>query len=141
MGITSLNTFVNSLTAITIAGVNRAYTEGMPDKINPADLPALFARIVEGGDQGLTTKTYGGWPSLICELIIAVELVGLNTVPANHAAVVDLIDALNNAVRALDVGSGNFGRGGLSWSWRLSNEETVGDQRVWAVVARFEGRG
>lgn len=136
---TSLNTFVNNLADLSITGVNRSY-DGHPSKVEAADLPALFPRAVEGADGQFTVRTYGGWPTLICELVILVEKVGLDTVPQNHQKVVDVIDNANTALRGA-VDKSKYGKSALSWSWELSSDEIVGETAYWAVVFRVEGAG
>lgn len=136
---TSLNTFVNNLADLSITGVNRKY-DGAPANVEAADLPALFPRSVEGTDGQFTQRTYGGWPTLVCELVVLVEKAGLDTVPNNHAEVVDLIDNTNTALRAA-VDTTKYGKGPLSWSWELTPDEVVGETQYWAVVFRVEGSG
>lgn len=136
---TTLNTFVNNLADLTITGVNRNY-DGAPANVEAADLPALFPRAVEGSDGQLTSGTYGGWPTLTCELVVLVEKAGLSTVPANHQLVVDLIDNTNTALR-MAVDTTKYGKGPLSWTWELSTDEVVGETQYWAVVFRVEGHG
>lgn len=136
---TSLNTFVNNLADLSITGVNRTY-DGQPSSVEAGDLPALYPRAVEGSDGQLTSRTYGGWPTLVCELVVLVEKAGLDTVPQNHAKVVDLIDNANTALRAA-VDVTKYGKGPLQWTWELSSDEIVGETQYWAVVFRVEGAG
>lgn len=136
---TTMNTFVNNLADLSITGVKRNY-DGAPSNVESADLPALFPRAVEGSDGAFTHRTYGGWQTLVCELVILVEKVGLDTVPQNHQKVVDVIDNANAALwAAVDVTK--YGKSRLSWDWALSSDEVVGETVYWAVVFRVEGAG
>lgn len=141
MAITTVNAFVNNLADVSVSGVTR-YFDGPPSApVQAADLPAMFPRIVEGRENPMTFQTHGGWPDMACELVILVQKAGLDTVPTNHQAVVDVIDDMNTALRALSTGNANQGRARLIWAWRLSNEEIVNDTLYWAIVVRVEGRG
>lgn len=137
MAITTLNTFVNNLADLSITGVKRNY-DGMPANVEAADLPAMFPRAVSGSDRPLTSGTYGGWPTLVCELVILVEKAGMDTVPQNHQKVVDIIDNANSALR-IAADTTKYSRGPLTWEWELSSDEIVGETQYWAVVIRVEG--
>lgn len=136
---TTLNTFVNNLADIAITGVKRKY-DGAPANVEAADLPAQFPRAVEGERMPLTVRSYGGWGTLICELVILVEKAGLDTVPNNHQKVVDVIDNANSALEQA-VDTSKYGSGPLRWSFELTPDEVVGEIPYWAVVVRIEGSG
>lgn len=136
MTITTLNTFVNNLADLTISGVTRIY-DGTPANVEPADLPAMFPRAIEMSEDGLTPKTYGGWPNYVVELVILVQEAGLDTSIANHAVVVDLMDNFATAIRKA-VSTSTYGRKPLSWTAAFQRE-VVATREYWAIVCRVEG--
>jgi len=141
MTLTSYNTFINNLADLAVTGVQRKL-DGPPTRGDTADLPLSFPRAVEGTEGPLTVETSGGWPTFRGQLVILVEPIGQGTVPLNHAAVVDLIDALSTALRAITpIHAKALGRGPISWTVALSSNEVVGEQQYWALVTTVEGHG
>ena len=139
--ITTYNTFINNLADLSVSGVVRAF-DGPPPSVATADLPCSFPRAVIGEEGPLTVQTPGGWPTFRGDLVIIVEPVGQSTSPLNHAAVVDIADALSTALRALTPNSAKpLGRAPISWTIALSSSEVVGETPYWALVTTVEGHG
>jgi hypothetical protein len=74
-----------------------------------------------------------GLPSLTCDLVIAVEVIGQNTQPANYAKTLGLIDALQETLA-------DEALGGVVDSWTLRMDgEAIGDTAYWVIVATVTG--
>lgn len=131
----SLTTFVQTLGALSVAGVKKAYT-APPAQLATANLPALYPRIpaslastvpvLSGNSTGLRQMT--------AELVVVVEPLGQNTAPANFERTAALIDALHTTLETL-AGTDETVDG---WAMRLTAEE-VGDGAYWMLVATVNG--
>ena len=135
MAFITLNTFVDGLEALVVAGVVRSYIHGPPSgAVSTADLPALFVHLPEISAVGrLVFANQGGTGSLRAQLIILVEPVAQSRQPENFDAAVDMADALEAAFIALTCGVGILG-----WSVRVTIF-SVAEIDYWAVVADVEG--
>ena len=141
MSLTSYNDFVDNLGEIVITGIQRQLP-GPPASVATADLYCSFPRAVEGEEEPLTVQTSGGWPTFRAQLVIIVEPIGRDTSPLNHAKVVDMIDNISTALRAVNPGDAlHLGRGPISWTTILSSNEVVGQTQYWALVTTVEGHG
>lgn len=138
---TSYATFLQALAGIEVEGVILPLAVP-PVRVETADLPASFATALEGmvlEEDYMTVQTFGGWPILRGNLVVLVEAAGQDTVPTNHVAVVEMVDAVVDALRGLPVGS--LGKGHLRWAVEVRADYILGDQAYWAVVTTVEGEG
>lgn len=134
MAITSYETFVDSLAALTVTGVTRKFTEP-PNSIGSADLPAMWPGLPSGEETAMTFQTAGGWPTLTCDLIIAVEAVAQDTQSANFAATITIMDNLSSALRLASIG-----RAALTWTITANALVQVAGVTYWAVIATVNGK-
>lgn len=133
MVITTYKTFTDGLTALSVTGVTRVFTEP-PTSIGTADLPAMYIRIPRGEEGAMTFQTSGGWPTLTCDLVIVVEAVGQNTQSANYAATIELMDNLSSALRLASIG-----RSALVFNIDGDVQTEIAGTSYWAVVATISG--
>lgn len=133
MTITTYTTFAAALAALSVTGVTRKLT-APPTSIATADLPAMWPGLPRGEEPSMTFKTAGGWPTLICDLIVAIEPVGQNTQGANYTATLAIMDALSTALRASSIG-----RASLTWTINANVQVIVSDTTYWAVVCTVTG--
>ncbi|MFA6271161.1 MAG: hypothetical protein WC657_08210, partial [Candidatus Paceibacterota bacterium] len=119
---------------LTVTGVTRKL-DNPPASLGTADLPAMWPGLPRGEEPPMTFQANGGWPVLVCDLVVALEPVGQNTQSANYAATVAMLDNLSTALRGA-----NIGRGGLRWSITANAQVDVSGTPYWAVIATIEGR-
>lgn len=101
---TTYVTFINELEALTVTGVTRKFTQGQPNTLNTADLPAQWVDLPRGESVPATcagdmTRT------LTADLLIALEPVGQNQKPTNFDAVVVMLDSIHTALDAAAFGT------------------------------------
>jgi hypothetical protein len=139
MSVTDFATFVGGLASLSITGVNTKF-DHIPQQLSTAQLPAMFVRLPEGTDGPLTLSTtaQGGWPTLTCEMVIAVEPQGQNRATQNYKATVALIDHINNALRGIK--TGDICQSKIRWSIR-GEQDWIGEQLYWLIVVRVTGNG
>ncbi len=133
---TTYTSFITALADITVSGVTRKYALNAtpPAALSTADLPAQFVWPGGGLNDGQRVMQSGGWPIYSGTLCIAVEPIGQSTAPANYAACVTMVDALDTA---LETGQHTISLGDcgpLSWSIREEIREIAG-VACWCVVA------
>lgn len=133
--ITTYKAFTTAIAALSVAGVRRKFTEP-PTSIGSADLPAMWPGLPRGDERAMTFTAEGGWSSIICDLVIAVEAVAQDTQSANYTSTMTIIDALSTALRATSV----IGRAKLAWSIQANVQVAVAGIPYWAVIATIEGR-
>ena len=124
--------YVAILAGLDVAGVVKTYT-APPTQLSTAQLPAQWARLPSGETAIASMGGQMGLPSLTCDLVIAVEVIGQNTQPANYAKTLGLIDALQATLA-------DEALGGVvdSWTLRLDAEQ-IGDAAYWVIVATVTG--
>lgn len=119
-----------------MTGVKRKYALNAtpPAKLTTASLPAQF--IWPGGSAGDSQRAMqsGSWPVYSGTICIAVEAVGQSNAPANYAACVTLVDALDTALEAGQhtISLGDCGQ--LSWTIREEIRDVAGTA-YWCVLA------
>jgi hypothetical protein len=124
--------YVAILAGLDVAGVVKAYT-APPTQLSTAQLPAQWARLPSGETAIASMGGQMGLPSLTCDLVIAVEVIGQNTQPANYAKTLGLIDALQATLA-------DEALGGVVDSWTLRMDgEAIGDTAYWVIVATVTG--
>lgn len=101
---TTYAAFVGELEALTVTGVTRKFTQGQPNTLNTADLPAQWVDLPRGESVPATcagdmTRT------LTADLLIALEPVGQNQKPTNFDAVVVMLDSIHTALDAATFGT------------------------------------
>jgi len=124
--------YVAILAGLDVAGVVKVYT-APPTQLSTAQLPAQWARLPSGETAIASMGGQMGLPSLTCDLVIAVEVIGQNTQPANYAKALGIIDALQAALA-------DEALGGVVDSWTLRMDgEAIGDTAYWVIVATVTG--
>mgnify|MGYP003442577585 FL=1 len=123
--------FVNALSAITVAGVKRQYT-APPSQLSSADLPALHPQLPEHTQDIISLASSTGLFVVTCELAIVVKANSQGDAAANFAECLTLMDALNDALTN-NTAALNIDR----WSMRQDGV-TYGDTAYWTIVARVE---
>jgi len=124
--------YVATLAGLTVTGVVKAYS-APPTQLSTAQLPAQWARLPSGETTISTMTGAAGLPSLTCDLVIAVEVIGQNTQPANYAKALAIIDALHAALADEALGCVLD-----SWQMRVDVDQ-VGDTAYWVIVATVTG--
>ena len=123
--------FVNALSAITVAGVKRQYT-APPSQLSSADLPALHPQLPEHTQDIISLASSTGLFVVACEVAIDIKANQQGTAAANFAECLTMLDALNSALvdntSALSIDR---------WSMRQDGV-TYGDTAYWTIVARVE---
>lgn len=124
--------YVATLAGLSITGVVKAYS-APPTQLSTAQLPAQWARLPSGETAIASMGGQMGLPSLTCDLVIAVEVIGQNTQPANYAKCLAVIDALQAALA-------DEALGGVvdTWTMRIDGE-AIGDTAYWVIVATVTG--
>ena len=123
--------FVNALSAITVAGVKRQYT-APPSQLSSADLPAMHPQLPEHTQDVISIASNTGLFTAACELAIVIKANQQGTAAANFAECLTMLDALNSAL--IDNTSAlNIDR----WSMRQDGV-TYGDTAYWTIGARVE---
>ena len=139
---TTYREFVDSIEALVIVGVAKQYEVARPDSLNTSDLPAQWVQFPRG-DEGVPTvfgesgNRMGGWPTMIAELVIAVEAVGQSTGPENFDLCVDFMDNISDTLRANDCG---ISVSKITWSIILT-VRAVARVNYWSVVTTITGKG
>lgn len=101
---TTYVTFINELEALTVTGVTRKFTQGQPNTLNTADLPAQWVDLPRG--ESVPATCVGDMTrTLTADLMIALEPVGQNQKPTNFDAVVTMLDSLHTALDAASFGT------------------------------------
>jgi hypothetical protein len=136
MAFTTLSALVTAVTAMTVTGVNAKFAY-RPRRINAAQLPILYTRL-PSRKREISTLTYGqGLKQATIEIVIVVEMLNLNTQPANDALAVTLTDALGDALES------NAATLGMDSYEIASGEDTLDDGTtpVQVIVATVEVSG
>ena len=133
MAATTYRSFIDGLEALSISGVVQAYTEGVPASISR--LPASFVQLPEGEERAIRAGTPTGWPTLRADLVVLYEAAGKGDQGPNFDGTVDMMDAVQAALRGFDPGQVR-----PSWSMRMATV-TVAGTGYWAVVASVEVEG
>lgn len=133
---TTITAFTTALAGLTIAGVNRKYTE---PPASLSDLPASFPKRIEIAGEPMTFGYHGGWPTLRSDLVIAVTPTAQGTQAANYTLIQTLMDAADTALRAA---VGVLGKGPLTYSIRGGDTiVNVAGTDYWAVIISVEAHG
>jgi hypothetical protein len=135
MAFTTLTALVAQVAAMPVVGVKRQYAY-RPRQINPADLPMMYTRL-PGSTRAISTLTYGqDLRHATLELVIAVQMVNLDTQATNDALTVQLLDALAAALEA------NAAALGMDSYTLTTDEDLIGNASpVQAIVATLEVSG
>ena len=137
MASTTFRTFVDNIEALEVAGVTRRYIEGPPAS-SAAATPFQYVRYPRGNQGPIVFGEGGGPPTMIAEMVICVEEVAQNVQSENFDNTVDMMDAVNTAIRA----AGNCwpGKGKANWEIRMG-VDTVAGTDYWAVITTITGSG
>jgi len=130
------NTMVDTLEALTVTGVTRKYTDGPPQALNTADLPSQWVEVPAGDQSPIAVGTGSNLSEMSCDLVIAYEAAGQGQDAAtNFSGLVDLMDNLVTALRALSLGIVR-----PSWSIRQGIIARAGGD-YWGIVTTVTTRG
>ena len=136
MAFTTLAALITSITGMTVTGITNKYAY-RPRRINAAQLPILYTRL-PSRKREISTLTYGqGLKQATIEIVVMVEMLNLNTQPANDALAVTLTDALGDALES------NAATLGMDSYEIASGEDTLDDGTtpVQVIVATVEVSG
>lgn len=135
---TTYRQFVDAFEALVIDGVTKQFEQGRPDSLNHSDLPAQWVQFPRG-TEGFPTvfSGMGGWPTMVLDLVIAVEAVGQNTGMENFDNAVDMMDNITSALQSKDCG---VPKSKITWSIILTVRAVAG-VNYWAVVTTVTGSG
>lgn len=133
----SVTSFVSTLAALEVDGVNRRYTYP-PLQLSTADLPASFVRPPTADNEPVSTCDDVN-TTMSCQLVIAIEPTGQNMQPVNYAALLTMVDALNDALLAAQTTIGPM----VSWAIRAQDADPVivGATPYWGVTATVTRQG
>ena len=123
--------FVNALSAITVAGVKRQYT-APPSQLSSADLPAMHPQLPEHTQDVISIASNTGLFTAACELAIVIKANQQGTAAANFAKCLTMLDALNDALTT-NTAALNIDR----WAMRQDGV-TYGDTAYWTIVAKVK---
>ena len=105
MAAITYRTFVDGLEGLTITGVKRQFTKGVPATMQTTSLPAQYVR-TPGNVASAVTEiglAFGGSGRLLhlrADLVVVVEAMGQNTQGANFDAMVTMVDSVNAALES-----------------------------------------
>lgn len=136
MAFTTLAALSSAIYGLTVTGVTRKL-QYRPQAIDAADLPLSFCRLPTRR-RDISTLTYGqGLKHATIEWVFLVAMLNLDTVAANDADAVTLIDAIG------DVLESNAGSLGMDSYEIATDEDTIGDGAtpVQAIVVTVEVSG
>ena len=133
----SITSFVAAVAALEVDGVRRTFAYP-PMQLNAADLPAMYPR-PPASDYAPLSVCDDTADEMSCELVLAVQAAGLGTQAVNYAALLEMADALNAALKA-----SQFDIGALV-TWRLQTQDQnpiiIGQTPYWGVTAIITKRG
>jgi hypothetical protein len=127
--------FVDTLEAVTVTGVTRHYTQGVPASLTDADLPAKWVQFPRGTEGALVFGEHGGRQTLSCDIVIAVVSTAQSIQGENFDLTVDLMDNLMTALLAM-------GLCDFKSRWSSNIRQTVVQVAgfdYWAIVCTVEG--
>lgn len=126
--------FVAGLANISVEGVKKVLSSP-PTSLESGDLPTMWIGLPSGDSSPITFRANGGWPTLTCDIIIAVEPAGQDIQINNYDKTITILDNLSNALRSSDIG-----RSALRWSISTNVTINVSGVAYWAVIATVSGR-
>jgi hypothetical protein len=127
---TTFATLINTLEALSVAGVNRRFTQGPPGSLKASELPAQWVTMPTG-ERPATAKNVN-WSRKTADLVIAVEPFSLGTQPQNFEGMVRMMDAAETALRTVSLGLTQ-----PTWTIRAP-VVAVGEHDYWGVVVTVE---
>ena len=131
---TTYANLVAALEAMSVTGVVRTYTQGPPQSISTADLPAMFVSIPVGGEEPLLAKS-ATWATLRADVVMVYEPMNQNTPGANFDGTITAMDNLVTALRSLSIGQ-------RAPSWQMQVQPvSIGQVDYWAIIATVETEG
>jgi hypothetical protein len=136
---TSFRTFIDNIEALVVVGITRAYVQGPPAKLETANLPAQWVQLPSANEGPVVLSgSQGGWPTIRALLVVAYEAVGQSRQGDNFDSTVNMMDAINTAIRATPTAWP--GAGHCTWEMR-QGKATVAGEDYWAVFVDIEGTG
>ena len=132
---------MTTLSGVTVAGVTRTYLysaatpQTPPLVLSPADLPAMWFQLPQGGMDPIVFAGGASWPMLRAEVVIAVMPFRLSLAARSFLSCVTLMDALNTGLQAIQPAKSK-----MTWTMRQAVVE-VGGAEFWAVVCLVGGGG
>lgn len=135
MAFTTLTALVAQVAALSVAGVKRqsAYR---PRQVNAADLPQMYTRLPDS-TRAIATLTYGqDLRHGTLEVVIAVQMINLDTQATNDALTVQMMDSLAAALES------NAAALGMDNYTLTTDEDLIGNASpIQAIVATLEVSG
>ena len=131
---TTLTAFVDAIEALTVTGVVKTF-QGPPSSLSSAQLPSAWVQSATMVGMPVTRGNSGGWPTLKCELVIALEAVSQSMQDDNFVAAVAMVDTLTTALN-----SAALAKVMASYEVRTAIVEVAG-AAYWAVIAAIEASG
>jgi hypothetical protein len=123
--------FVDTLEAVSVTGVERHFTQGPPESLATAMLPAKWLHNIRGSEGSIVFGEQGGRQgSMSAEIWIAVGPTVQNTQGANFDNSIDLMDNLVTALRAM-------GLCDLRSKWNIDivlTVRAVGETNYWTII-------
>jgi len=134
---TTFALWINSLEALSIAGVVKRYTSGPPLSVNTADLPCSYVTLPRGEQAAVATGP-AFQRTLRADLVVLLEPVGQNVQPANFDATTAMLDNVTAALEDLEADS--LLDGPMTFAASLAIVE-VAKNAYWSVVCSIAGLG
>jgi hypothetical protein len=136
MAYTTYGAFISGLATLPVAGIKRSYGAPPSQPLTTADLPALYPRLPKG-EKGLATLTGLTEMSMAtCDLVIAVQPLGLRTNTLNYGAALTIMQSLEEQLAAHTLALGIDG-----WEIRVIEEWQSESAGMWQVVATVRASG
>ena len=130
---TTFRAFVDGLEALSITGVKKAYTAGVPTSIS--GLPASFVSMPRGESSTISKGRDAHFPTLRANLVVAIQPVPQKTQAINFDAAVDMLDNVKSALDGFSVGK-------TAPRWKMDVViYIIGKIEYWAVDAEVEVEG
>ena len=134
MAITTYTSFVGTLAALNVTAVSTRYAYP-PQVINEDDLPIQYVRNPYGSEDSMTIQTAGGWPHIVCEIVIVTSPYMLDVSAADFAEMLTIMDNLSTALRGTQPAKSPT-------TWEIRSEGVqIGMTFYWAVIATVRGNG
>lgn len=128
----TISEFVAGLSDLSVAGVRRKYSQP-PAVVNTGDMPLMYPRLPEGSG-GTNTFSYSGTLRyMVCELVIVVQSLRLDSNAVNMRVTLELMDNLHTALTSV-ASDLCIDRWSLSGQADQANADTYN----WLIVARIE---
>ena len=121
-----------------MTGVVKSFAKGPPRSISTGQIPAKWVQMPSGSEapvhKGVGARS---WQTLRAELVVAVEPTGQGNYHTNFDGMVDMMDAVADALAAIT----GLGKKAPVYEIRGDATVVVNEKEYWAVVATVEVEG